>query len=152
MNIELMFIFQRTNLFYLSKSRIFHNVVLGKALSEMYLKNFFLMCLFERGRDIVIMSVCLIDYRHYNRRSISDSFRYYCTSTVSSAEYHGQITLPLNVADSIFNAITTTFLGSKNLSLTPYRMTDTHYSDQGFLKGIGNVTNNQTCIDTYLIN
>src|SRR5215510_2850185 len=116
----------------------------------MYLKYFFLMCLFERGRDIVIMSVCLIDYRHYNRRSISDSFRYNCTSTVSSAEYHGQITLPLNVADSIFNANTTTFLGSKNISLTPYRMTETHYSDQGFLKGIGNVTNNQTYIDTYL--
>ena len=29
-------------------------------------------------------------------------------------------------------------------------MTETHYSDQGFLKGIGNVTNNQTYIDTYL--
>jgi hypothetical protein len=69
---------------------------------------------------------------------------------VSSAEYHGQITLPLNVSDSIFKANTTTFLGSKNISLTPYRMTETHYSDQGFLKGIGNVTNNQTYIDTYL--
>ena len=63
---------------------------------------------------------------------------------------NGQITLPLNVADSIFNANTTTFLESKNISLTPYRMTETHYSDQGFLKGIGNVTNNQTYIDTYL--
>ncbi len=29
-------------------------------------------------------------------------------------------------------------------------MTETHYSDQGVLKGIGNVTNNQTYIDTYL--
>ena len=29
-------------------------------------------------------------------------------------------------------------------------MTETHYSDQGFLKGTGNVTNNQTYIDTYL--
>jgi hypothetical protein len=63
---------------------------------------------------------------------------------------NGQITVPLDVADSIFNANTTTFLGSKNISLTPYRITETHYSDQGFLKGVGNVTNNQTFISTYL--
>jgi hypothetical protein len=62
----------------------------------------------------------------------------------------GQITLSLDVADSVFNENTTTFLGSKNLSLTPYRMTETHYTDQGFLKGVGNITNNQTYIDTYL--
>jgi hypothetical protein len=29
-------------------------------------------------------------------------------------------------------------------------MTEGHYSDQGFLKGVGNVTNNQTYIGTYL--
>ena len=29
-------------------------------------------------------------------------------------------------------------------------MTETYYSDQGFLKGVGNVTNNQTYRDTYL--
>ena len=52
--------------------------------------------------------------------------------------------------DSIFNENITTFLGSKNISLTPYRMTETHYSDQGFLKSVGNVTNHQTFIDTYL--
>jgi hypothetical protein len=61
-----------------------------------------------------------------------------------------QITVPLDLADSIFNENTTTFLGSKNISLTPYRMTESHYTDQGFLKGVGNVTNNQTYIDTYL--
>ena len=38
----------------------------------------------------------------------------------------------------------------KNISLTPYRITEVHYSDQGFLKGVGNVTNNQTYIGTYL--
>jgi len=61
-----------------------------------------------------------------------------------------QITLPLDVADSIYSANTSKFLGSKNISLTPYRMTEGHYSDQGFLKGVGNVTNNQTYIGTYL--
>ncbi len=61
-----------------------------------------------------------------------------------------QITLPLDVADSIYSANTSKFLGSKNISLTPYRMTEGHYSDQGFLKGVGNVTNNQTYIGTHL--
>jgi hypothetical protein len=63
---------------------------------------------------------------------------------------NGQITVPLDVADSIYTANKTKFLGSKNISLTPYRMTETHYSDQGFLKGVGNVTNKQTYISTYL--
>jgi hypothetical protein len=40
----------------------------------------------------------------------------------------------LDVADSIFNENTTTFLGSKNISSTPYRITETYYSDQGFQK------------------
>ena len=61
-----------------------------------------------------------------------------------------QITLPLNVSDSIYNENTTKFLGSKNISLTPYRMTEERFSEQGFLKGVGNVTNNQTYIGTYL--
>ena len=63
---------------------------------------------------------------------------------------NGQITVPLDVADSIYSANTSKFLGSKNISLTPYRMTEEHASDQGFLKGVGNVTNNQTFISTHL--
>ncbi|MGB8172418.1 MAG: hypothetical protein WCF01_07310, partial [Nitrososphaeraceae archaeon] len=63
---------------------------------------------------------------------------------------NGQITVPLDAAHSIFNENITTFLGSKNISLTPYRMTESHFSDQGYLKGVGNVTNNQTYIDAYL--
>jgi hypothetical protein len=63
---------------------------------------------------------------------------------------NGQITLPLDAADSIFNANVTTFLGSKNLSFTPYRMAERHFSDQGFLKDVGNVTNKQTYTSTYL--
>ena len=61
-----------------------------------------------------------------------------------------QVTVPLDVADSIYSANKTMFLGSKNISLTPYRVTEGHYSDQGFLKGVGNVTNNQTYISTHL--
>jgi hypothetical protein len=63
---------------------------------------------------------------------------------------NGQITAPLDVADSIYSANTTTFLGSKNISLTPYRVSEERASDQGFLKGVGNITNNQTYISTHL--
>ena len=62
---------------------------------------------------------------------------------------NGQFTIPLDIADSIFNENTTTFLGSKNIS-TPDQITETYYTDQGFLKGVGNVTNNQTYRDIYL--
>jgi hypothetical protein len=40
-----------------------------------------------------------------------------------------QVTLPLDVADSIYSANTTTFLGSKNMSLTHYRMSEERASD-----------------------
>jgi hypothetical protein len=63
---------------------------------------------------------------------------------------NGQITAPLDVADSIYSSRTTEFLGSKNISLTPYPMTEERSSDQGLLKGVGNVTNNQTFISTHL--
>ncbi len=63
---------------------------------------------------------------------------------------NGQITVSLDIANSIFNENTTTFLGAKNITSTPYPMTETYYTDQGFLKGVGNVTNNQTYRDTYL--
>ena len=61
-----------------------------------------------------------------------------------------QVTQSLDIADSIYSANTSKFLGSKNISLTPYRMEEGHYSDQGFIRGVGNVTNNQTFIGTYL--
>ncbi|MDR4490424.1 MAG: peptidoglycan-binding domain-containing protein [Candidatus Nitrosocosmicus sp.] len=60
------------------------------------------------------------------------------------------ITAPLDTADSIYIAGKTVFLGSKNLSSTPYLVTEEHYTDQGILKGVGNVTNNQTYISTHL--
>jgi hypothetical protein len=63
---------------------------------------------------------------------------------------NGQITALLDTADSIYSANITKDLGSKNISLTPYRITEVHNIDQGFLKGVGNVTNNQTYISTHL--
>ena len=62
----------------------------------------------------------------------------------------GNVNLPLNAADSIFNANTSITLGTKNISSTPSRITESDFSDKGFLKGVGNVTWNQTFISTYL--
>ena len=38
-----------------------------------------------------------------------------------------QNALSLNVTDAVYNANTSEFLGSKNISLTPYRITEAHY-------------------------
>jgi hypothetical protein len=62
----------------------------------------------------------------------------------------GNVNLPLNAADSIFNANTSIALGTKNISSTPFRVEESHFSDQGFLKDVGNVTWKQTFIATYL--
>ena len=61
-----------------------------------------------------------------------------------------KVTLHLDAADSIYSANKTMDLGSKNISLTPYLVTEDRASDQGFLKGVGNVTNNQTYVSTHL--
>ena len=41
-------------------------------------------------------------------------------------------------------------LYQQRISLTPHRIEETHFSDQGFLKGVGNITNDQTYKDNYL--
>jgi hypothetical protein len=58
--------------------------------------------------------------------------------------------LSLNVSDAVYNSNMSGFLGSKNISSTPYRITEQHYFDEGFLNNVGNVTNSQTYLDTYL--
>ena len=72
------------------------------------------------------------------------------TSHTPQPGVNKQITAALDPADSIYSANKTMFLGSKNISLTPYLVTEEHSSDQGILKGVGNVTNNQTYISTHL--
>jgi hypothetical protein len=58
--------------------------------------------------------------------------------------------LSLNVTDAVYNSNTSGFLGSKNISSTPYQITEKHYLDQGLLNNTLNVTNSQTYLDTYL--
>jgi hypothetical protein len=62
----------------------------------------------------------------------------------------GRLTLNFDVADAIYSANKTMDLGSKNISSTPYLVTESRASDQGFLKGVGNITNNQTYRSTHL--
>ena len=61
-----------------------------------------------------------------------------------------QNALSLNVTDAVYNSNTSGFLGSKNISSTPYQITEKHYLDQGLLNNTLNVTNSQTYLDTYL--
>ena len=60
------------------------------------------------------------------------------------------VTLPLNVSNAIYSANKTMDLGSKNISSTPYPVTEERAFDQGFLKGVGVITNNQTYKSTHL--
>ena len=61
-----------------------------------------------------------------------------------------RVTLPFNVSEAIYSANKTMDLGSKNISLTPYPVTEERAFDQGFLKGVGLITNNQTYKSTHL--
>jgi hypothetical protein len=56
----------------------------------------------------------------------------------------------LDPNEAVYNSNASKSLGSKNISLTPYRMTEEHYFEHGILKGAGNLTNNQTFFNTYL--
>ena len=56
----------------------------------------------------------------------------------------------LDPNEAVYNSNVSKSLGSKNISLTPYRMTEEHYFENGILRGIGNLTNNQTFFNTYL--
>jgi hypothetical protein len=72
------------------------------------------------------------------------------TSQTLQPSINKQIIAPLDTSDSIYSANKTMFLGSTNISLTPFLVTEEHSSDQGILKGVGNVTNNQTYISSHL--
>jgi hypothetical protein len=58
--------------------------------------------------------------------------------------------MSLNVTDAVYNSNTSGFLGSKNISSTPYQITESNYLDQGLLYNTVNVTNSQTYLSTYL--
>ena len=60
--------------------------------------------------------------------------------------------LSLNVSDAVYNSNTSEFLSSKNISSTPYRITESHYFEKGVLNDVGNVTNSETFLNNYLSN
>jgi hypothetical protein len=77
--------------------------------------------------------------------SVKDTLAQFPQSSIKD-----QNIVSLNSNNAIFNANTTEFLGIKNMSLTPYLVTEGHYIDHGILKNVGNVTNNKTFTNTYL--
>ena len=56
----------------------------------------------------------------------------------------------LNLTEPVYQAITGKFLGSNNLSVTPFKITQDYEIEQAVMKNIGNVTNNITFTNTYL--
>ncbi|HEX5187736.1 MAG TPA: hypothetical protein VFV86_12685 [Nitrososphaeraceae archaeon] len=76
--------------------------------------------------------------------SVTDTFAQFPGSNIRDE------VLSLDVSDAVYNANTSEFLGSKNISSTPYRITETHHLDRGLLNNVVNVTNRQTFLNTYL--
>ena len=99
------------------------------------------------------MSLCLfallIIYSTTGTLFLVDSSTY-VQAQPSRLNSNGRVTAPLDTADSIYSANITKDLGSKNISSSPFRITEERAVDEGFLKGVGNVTNNQTYISTHL--
>jgi hypothetical protein len=108
------------------------------------------MSSFEDDRTLFSMSVCVLDYFSITGalflvHSVTD-----IRAQSPQSSMKDQNIISLNANDAIFNANTTEFLGIKNMSLTPYRVTEQHLIDHGILKNVGNVTNNKTFTNTYL--
>jgi hypothetical protein len=91
------------------------------------------MSSFEEYRGLVIMSVCVLDYfitvGLFLPHSVTD-----IRAQSPQSNMKDQNIISLNANDAIFNANTTEFLGIKNMSLTPYLVTEGHYIDHGILK------------------
>ena len=79
--------------------------------------------------------------------SVSDTLAQFSPPQLNMKD---QNVLSLNVSDAVYNSNTSEFLGSQNVSSTPYLTTKKHYFDEGILKNVGNVTNSQTYLNTYL--
>ena len=95
------------------------------------------------------LSALLIIYSTTGTLFLVDSSTYVQAQS-PQPKSNGRVTAPLDTADSIYSANITKDLGSKNISSSPFRITEDRGFDQGFLKGVGNVTNNQTYISTHL--
>ena len=56
----------------------------------------------------------------------------------------------LNLSQPIYQAISSDFFSTQNISSKPFTVTKEFVFEQAIMKGIGNVTNNMTFINTYL--
>jgi hypothetical protein len=74
-------------------------------------------------------------------------------SVVQSSLKVGNKVLPtnsLNLTEPVYQATTGKFLAAKDLSTTPFKVTEESFFEEAVLKNIGNVTNNMTFTNTYL--
>jgi hypothetical protein len=57
----------------------------------------------------------------------------------------------LNLSGPIYQAVTGTFLATKEVSSSPYIVTEESFFEEAVMKNVGNVTNNMTFTNTYLL-
>jgi hypothetical protein len=82
-------------------------------------------------------------------RNIEFSFSQ--TSQLNSSGIDTKLqTNSLNLSKHVYQAVTSTFFNSQNISSKPFPVTKEFVFEQAVMKNIGNVTNNMTFINTYL--
>jgi hypothetical protein len=89
----------------------------------------------------LLLRPSFLDYLHHSGRSVS-AFKSITEIQAQIPQSSVKNQNSLYPSDAIYNSNTSQSLGSKNISLTPYRMTEEHYLEHGILKNVGNVTNN----------
>ena len=56
----------------------------------------------------------------------------------------------LNLTEPVYQATAGKFLAAKDISTTPFKVTQESFFEEAAMKNIGNVTNNMTFTNTYL--
>ena len=77
------------------------------------------------------------------------SFGQVTPSNISDSDTKSE-TNSLNLSEPIYQATSSDFFASQNMSSKPFPVTKESILEQALMKNIGNVTNNMTFINTYL--
>jgi len=75
----------------------------------------------------IVFTYILLDYLNYNVKCIIESLCYRCDAQTPKSIIKDQNFMSLDIADAAYNANTSKFLGSKNITFTPNRIRGTLY-------------------------
>jgi hypothetical protein len=71
-------------------------------------------------------------------------------NNTATSNINKMVTNSLNLSDPIYQALSATFLATKNISSNPSIITEDYAIEHAIMKNVGNVTNNMTFTNTHL--